>query len=813
MSDTATLAFEIGTEEIPAFDLKRATEQLAELVPAALDAVRIPHGEVAIYTSPRRLIAIVTDVAARTEALEEVFRGPAAKIAFDEAGNPTKAAIGFARGKGLDVDALERRDENGTEYVYAVRQVPSQDVAALLPEVLRGVINGISWPKSCRWGTTTEMFSRPVRWLVALLGNTVIPVEYAGLVADRETRGHRFLAPGPHTVASADNLVSVVEGAFVVPTQEAREAVIRKGVAAIEAATGFTADLPAKTLTEVINLSEYPTPMVGTFDEEFLKVPEEIIVDAMLMHQRYFPLYDADGKLTNKFIIVSNGDPAHEDTIVDGNERVVAARLYDAKFFYDEDLKLPLDAYVDRLDEVVFQEALGTMRDKTARVVKLSARITSAAGIEAAEMRDIARSAYLAKADLVTSAVIEFTSVQGIMGSYYATAAGEAPRVARAIAEHYRPRFSGDAIPADIVGQVVALSDKIDTICGLFAVGQAPTGSSDPFALRRAALGVLAILEETGLPISLVETIDGSLIIYREAGLQFDNAEVRREIIDFFITREKVALRDAGVKADTIDAVLACGIEEPIVLARRARALEAARTENPQVFDDLATAFARANNLREIGLGTGYKKAELTAVETALAEAVATAEGDVAAALADDRYADALVALAALRAPVDEFFDTTMVMDEDLEVRANRLKLLNRFVNVFAHVADFSQMAKKVMHNKTPAERAARVPTIHIISDSIGETAQVVARAAAAEFGVTIPHLEIFSKVRASRRCAATCSAMRVTTPRCSATIACSSCTRWSTPRSASPCRSFWPSIPTSWPSTCSPPPLPPSRR
>lgn len=509
MSDTATLAFEIGTEEIPAFDLKRATEQLAELVPAALDAVRIPHGEVAIYTSPRRLIAIVTDVAARTEALEEVFRGPAAKIAFDEAGNPTKAAIGFARGKGLDVDALERRDENGTEYVYAVRQVPSQDVAALLPEVLRGVIDGISWPKSCRWGTTTEMFSRPVRWLVALLGNTVIPVEYAGLVADRETRGHRFLAPGPHTVASADDLVSVVEGAYVVPTQEAREAVIRKGVAAIEVATGFTADLPAKTLTEVINLSEYPTPMVGTFDEEFLKVPEEIIVDAMLMHQRYFPLYDADGKLTNKFIIVSNGDPAHEDTIVDGNERVVAARLYDAKFFYDEDLKMPLDAYVDRLDEVVFQEALGTMRDKTARVVKLSARITSAAGIEAAEMRDIARSAYLAKADLVTSAVIEFTSVQGVMGSYYATAAGEAPRVARAIAEHYRPRFSGDAIPTDIIGQVVALSDKIDTICGLFAVGQAPTGSSDPFALRRAALGVLAILEETGLPISLVETIDG----------------------------------------------------------------------------------------------------------------------------------------------------------------------------------------------------------------------------------------------------------------------------------------------------------------
>ena len=693
MADIRTLAFEIGTEEIPAFDLKRATEQLAELVPASLDAVRIPHGEVAIYTSPRRLIAVVADVAVETEALEEVFRGPAAKIAFDEAGNPTKAAIGFARGKGLDVDALERRDENGTEYVYAVRSVAAQSVAALLPEVLRGIIDGISWPKSCRWGTTREMFSRPVRWLVALLGDEVIPVQYAGLVAGNTTRGHRFLAPGPHTVPCADELVSVVEGAYVVPTQAAREARIRAGVAAAEAATGYAAELPAKTLTEVINLSEYPTVMVGTFDEEFLKVPEEIIVDAMLMHQRYFPLYDG-GKLTNKFIIVSNGDPAHEATIVDGNERVVAARLYDAKFFYEEDLKQPLEAYVSRLDEVVFQETLGTMRDKTERVVKLSARLVAQAGLAPEEMHDIARAAYLAKADLVTGAVVEFTSVQGIMGSYYATASGEPERVARAIAEHYRPRFSGDAIPTDVVGQVVALADKLDTICGLFAVGASPTGSSDPFALRRAALGVLAILE-TGIGINLVEAIDGALIIYREAGLEFDNAVVRREIIDFFITREKVVLRDGGVKADTIDAVLACGIEEPMVLAARARALEAARTEQPDTFADLAIAFARANNLRDQKLGCGYKVADLSEVECALSEAIVVAEEAVATALREDRFADALEALAALRAPVDRFFETTMVMDEDAAVRETRLKLLNRFANVFAHVADFGQMAKK----------------------------------------------------------------------------------------------------------------------
>lgn len=693
MSDTATLAFEIGTEEIPAFDLKRATEQLAELVPAALDAVRIPHGEVAIYTSPRRLIAIVTDVAARTEALEEVFRGPAAKIAFDEAGNPTKAAIGFARGKGLDVDALERRDENGTEYVYAVRQVPSQDVAALLPEVLRGVIDGISWPKSCRWGTTTEMFSRPVRWLVALLGNTVIPVEYAGLVADRETRGHRFLAPGPHTVASADDLVSVVEGAYVVPTQEAREAVIRKGVAAIEAATGFTADLPAKTLTEVINLSEYPTPMVGTFDEEFLKVPEEIIVDAMLMHQRYFPLYDAAGKLTNKFIIVSNGNPECAATIIDGNERVVRARLDDAKFFYEEDLKHPLESYIEKLDKVVFQESLGTVRQKAERLEKLACALSADAQLSAADAADAKRAARLCKADLVTNAVIEFTSVQGVMGSYYAAASGETPQVAQAIGQHYQPRFAGDALPDTTVGKLVALADKLDTICGLFAVGQGPTGSSDPFALRRSAIGIVNMLE-TGLPISLAAAIDESLASFAAQGVAFDAAAVRAEVVDFFVTRTKVMLRDGGVNADTIDAVLAAGVEEPAVISQRAHALEDARANDAETFDNLATAYARANNLRKPELGEGVDDALLTEPERALAGAVATAEQAVAYALASDDFAAALSQLAALRAPIDGFFADVMVMDEDAALRDNRLRLLNRFVAVFANVADFGKMAK-----------------------------------------------------------------------------------------------------------------------
>lgn len=693
MSSLHTLAFEIGTEEIPAFDLHRATLQLEKLVPEALDAVRIPHGDVAVYTTPRRLIAIVADVADETEALEEVFRGPSAKIAFDADGTPTKAATGFARGKGVDVDALERREENGVEYVFATKSIAARDVAELLPGVLEGVITGISWPKSCRWGTTSEYFSRPVRWLVALLDERVIPVRFAGLTAGNLTRGHRFLAPGPHEVATAADLLGVVEAAHVVSSEQAREAVIREGVAQAEQRTGARAELPEKTLLEVVNLCEQPTVLVGTFDEEFLRVPEEIIVDAMLMHQRYFPLYDADGKLTNNFIVVSNGDPAHADTITGGNERVVRARLSDAKFFYEEDLKHPLETYVDRLDEVVFQETLGTMKEKADRIVALAKHLAADAQLSEADAADAERAAYLAKADLVTNAVVEFTSVQGVMGSYYAAACGESDQVARAIADHYRPRFSGDEPPASDVGRIVAMADKLDTVCGLFAVGQGPTGSSDPFALRRSAIGIVAMLE-AGLPVSLAAAIDAALGTYQDAGIDFDRDAIRAEVADFFVTRTKVMLRDGGCSHDTMDAVLATGVEEPAQIIARTYVLEAERLGAPEAFDDLATAYARANNLRDADLGVEVDEALLSDAERALLAATDEAAACVKEALAVDHFGAALAALAALRAPIDAFFEDVLIMDDDLALRENRLRLLNRFVAVFAHVADFGKMAK-----------------------------------------------------------------------------------------------------------------------
>lgn len=686
-----SLAFEIGTEEIPAFDLSNAVKQLHSLAPRLLDEAAIPHGETEVYSSPRRLIVVVKDIPEATEEKNEVFKGPSAKIAFDEQGNPTKAAQGFARGKGVDPADLVVEDG----YVYAHTHTPSVSVATLLSDVLDGIVRGISWPKSQRWGSESEYFSRPIRWFVALFGTEVIPFSFAGLTADRFTRGHRFLAPGPFEVASADDLVSVVRNGYVVPSEKEREEVIRAGVAKVEADTGFHAVLPPKTLVEVVNLAEYPTVLVGTFDKEFLQVPEEIIVDAMLMHQRYFPLYDSEGALTNRFIVVGNGDPACSETIIDGNERVVRARLYDAKFFYDEDLKRPLESYVDELSQVVFQEKLGTMLDKTNRIVGLAKHLSADGKLSETDAADAVRAAHLCKADLVTSAVIEFTSVQGVMGSYYAKACGETDQVAQAIEQHYRPRFAGDEVPQTQAGKVVALADKLDTICGLFSVGQGPSGSSDPFALRRSAIGIVAMLScDQPLEISLVSAIDASLDLFAQDGIEFDKQAVRDEVIEFFITRTRVMLRDSGKRIDAIDAVLAAGVQEPVELINRVEALETARTNEPETFENLATAYARANNLRDPKLGSEVDESLLTEVEHALSTAVVQAETRVSMALDNDNYAEALNELASLRKPIDLFFERVMIMDEDQALRENRLKLLNRFVNVFTNVADFSLLSK-----------------------------------------------------------------------------------------------------------------------
>lgn len=686
-----TLAFEIGSEEIPAFDLKNAIAQLRKMVPAAFTSAGIPFESVEIFDSPRRLIVLASGVSEEIPAQHEEFKGPKVSIAFDADGQPTKAAAGFARGKGVAVEDLVRREADGDECVFAVVDTPAKAVASILPEVLSSFISDLAWPRSCRWGSNRETYVRPVRYLLCLFGSEVLPVPFGPLTADRFTGGHRVLAPGMHEVADADSLLQVVRDACVVPSMAEREAVIRAGVEAIETQTGFTASLPEKTLTEVVNLSEYPTPMCANFDAEFLQVPEEIIVDTMLKDQRYFPLYDGE-KLMNKFILVSNGDPACAETIIDGNERVVRARLSDAKFFYEEDLKKPLEAYVADLDQVVFQESLGTVKAKAERLAQMAENLAAQAGLDQQDAADLKRACYLCKADLVTNAVIEFTAVQGVMGSYYAAASGETPQVAQAIGQHYHPRFAGDATPDTTVGKLTAFADKMDTLCGLFAADQAPSGSKDPFALRRSAIGMVRMLVD-GLPVSLEASIAASLATY--ADLDCDKAAVAAQVTEFFVTRTKVMLKDDGHAPDVIDAVLGCGVVEPKAIADRTVALTATRADMPEVIENLATAYARANNLRDAELGVSVNVGIMEPVETALLDAMDSVKSSTASYLEQADYQSAFKELSSLRQPIDDFFEQVMIMCEDEEVKENHLRLLNRFVALFEPIADFSKMVKK----------------------------------------------------------------------------------------------------------------------
>ena len=697
MADTKDFLLEIGTEEMPSAPLINASKQLPKLVVKMLDEAGLAHGEVRVVSSPRRLAAIVADVACATEAIHDVKRGPKAQIAFDADGNPTKAAEGFARKCGVDASALTRNvAEDGNEYVFAEKNVPSEPAMPILSALGHDVIAAIEWPnyRSQRWGSEHETFVRPVRWICALLGEEVVPVSYADVKSGNTTRGHRVLAPGEHVVADPSCYERVLEDSFVL-SSDRREAAIREGIAAIEAERpGSRVDTPARIFDEVVNLCEWPTVLVGKFDEEFLRVPQEIICESMLSNQRYFPIFDAEGKLTREFVIVSNADPKVSDTVVAGNERVVRPRLDDAKFFFDEDLKRPMEEFVQRLGIVTFQEKLGTTLQKVQRMEKLAAAVARGAGEDEQGVELAVRAAHLAKADLVSQAVVEFTNQQGVMGGYYAEAAGEAPEVCAAIREHYRPRFAGDELPSGVCGKCVAVADKLDTCCGIFAIDEPPTGSSDPYAVRRAAIGIIAMLRT--LPsVSLKGLIFESLAAYAEQGLEFDLEAVAQKVEQFFAGRLKSIAKDEGIRLDSIEAVSAVGVIDPAEFIARARALDSARAEQPELFEALAGAFTRAHNLADASLGCDVDTSILGDSELALLSACEEGEEKVASALAQKNFDAACSALAALKEPIDRFFDDVLVMDEHDDVRENRLRLLNRFASVFAGVADVSALSRK----------------------------------------------------------------------------------------------------------------------
>lgn len=696
MAGTRDFLFELGVEEMPSAPLNNAVKQLKTLISKGLDDAGLAHGDVRIISSPRRLAALVLDVAEATEEIHSVLRGPSAKIAFDAEGNPTKAAEGFARKNGMTAAELVRReDADGTEYVFAEQNTPSEPAVPILTRVCEDLIPAIQWPnyRSQRWGSEHATFVRPVRWICCLFGEEVVPVSFADVKSGSTTRGHRVLSPGEHVVSSAASYEQVLEAAHVL-SAERREEVIRAGIARVEDELGVRVDTPTKIFDEVVNLCEWPTVLVGHFDEEFLAVPSEIICESMLSNQRYFPTYDAEGKLTRAFVVVSNADPAVSETVVDGNERVVRARLYDAKFFYDEDLTIDLEEFRARLANVGFQKKLGTVLQKSDRMEDLALAIANEAHLGAHAASDAQRAAHLAKADLVSSAVVEFTSQQGVMGGYYATAAGEEPAVAAAIRDHYRPRFAGDELPEGIAGCVVAVADKLDTIAGMFAIGEPPTGSKDPFALRRSAIGVLNILRDR-LGCGYEAIVEAALDGYLEQGLAFDKDEVEASVCAFIKGRMEQMVRDEKVSADTVAAVSAGSVTVPAQYFQLAHALEDARANDREAFDNLATAYARAAHLADAVLGSEVDSALMGDAERVLLEATDAAQANVDVARSAKDFTAVIAALAALREPIDAFFDEVMVMDEDEALRANRLRLLNRFESVFAGIANIGEMARK----------------------------------------------------------------------------------------------------------------------
>jgi len=684
------LVYEIGTEELPSSAVYSAIAQLQVSVPKALDDARLGYEEIRVVASPRRLAVLVSNLADKQTDATTTYKGPASQAAFDAEGKATPAALGFARGKGVDVGSLAVVEDDNGSYVYATVETIGADAAAVLPGLLARLTENLEWAKAQRWGSGTARFPRPVRWLLALHGTSVVSVEFAGLTADRVTYGHRFLAPGPVSVPAAYEYPTLLEHARVAVDQDVRAHMLREGIETVARQYGGVAVVPEKTFSEVVNLVEWPTVAVGTFDESFLEVPREMLENAMGSHQRYFPLEREDGSLDNRFIVAHNGDAARTEQIIRGHERVIRARLADAAFFYREDLAVTLEEWLPKLESVVFQEKLGTAAEKVARVERLAERLCVLLDAPADEAAFASRAAHLAKADLVTNAVIEFTDLQGVMGSYYARAAGEEPQVAAAIQEHYRPRFAGDALPSTLAGRIVSIADKADTICGIFAVGMAPKGSADPFALRRAAIGIVQMALD-GTPITLDAVIEQALEPLA-VKVPFDVETTGAAIKSFFIGRLEGILRDRAHAYDTVAAVLARAADDPADALARCEALTNFRASSGDM-EDLSVAFTRARNLGKPELGVAADRSLMGSEEAALAEALDEAESAVSSLMDQHAYSAVLEAYAGLRAPIDEFFEKVLVMDPDEAVRTNRLRLLNRFVAVFERFCDFGLLA------------------------------------------------------------------------------------------------------------------------
>lgn len=680
-----TLLLEIGTEEVPAHVMPGILSQLKENAAKTFEELRIEYKNIKTLGTPRRSALLVEGLAEQQADLSKENRGPAVNIAFDADGNPTKAAQGFARGQGVKPEELVTKDG----YVYAMVHEKGGQTAELLGETLKGLVDGLNFPNNMHWADLDYKFIRPLRWLVALYGQDVIDFEVANVKSGRTSRGHRFLSEGDFEIANAEDYVEACRKASIIVDQNERCEMIRQQIAEVAAANGGQAEVNEDLLEEVLYLVEYPTALCGKFDEKYLALPAEAVITPMRDHQRYFPVLK-DGQLLPLFITIRNGGKEHLETVQHGNERVLRARLEDAQFFFDEDRKKTLEQHGEKLKTVVFQDGLGTIYDKALRLEVLAGYIADAIGADEQDKKDAVRAAKLAKADLVTGMVTEFTELQGVMGREYALLDGETKAVAQAIDEHYMPRFAGDSQPASVAGRIVSLADKIDTIVGTFSRGLIPTGSQDPFALRRQALGIVNMLKEAQYHISLSQLVAKAMELLKiaDAGQQ---AKLQNDVADFMKLRLKNVLADAGIRYDVVDAVFVT-VDDIYGVFLRAQAVNEAVKQD---MEKTIQAFVRTGNIaRKAEDVQAAVEADILAeqVEKDLYKAYEVAASKVEKEIVAQDYAGAIATLSQLAAPIDAFFDGVMVMDKDEKIKNNRLGLLKLVDNLICQVADFSKI-------------------------------------------------------------------------------------------------------------------------
>lgn len=686
------LLLEIGAEEMPSSAVYIGIEKLRTNAEQKFKENRLEYKKVQSFGTPRRLVLWVEALAYKQDETSREVKGPPKEVAYTSGGEPTAQAIGFAHAQKIKVDELVVRNTNKGEYVFAVKKEKGMSTNTLLPKLLLELVSSFNFPKSMWWEESNFYFVRPIRWILSLYGANVIDFSIAGVKSGNITWGHRILHNKPLSVTSPKNYFEVIKRGSVIVDHKKREELILRGVAGKAKETKGKPVIDELTLKEVVNLVEYPRVIWGTFSSSFLALPEEVLITAIESHQRYFPVKGSKNSLLPAFFVVHNGDKKSEKIIQKGHERVLKTRLADAEFFFKEDQNKPLARFVDKLEGVIFREQLGTLYDKTKRNKAIAKKIAQDLGVSEAVKKGVERAATLAKADLVTQIVTEFPDLQGVMGKVYASLSNESKAVADAIYEHYLPRYSGDTLPKTEAGQILSIADKIDSIVGCFLIGLIPTGSEDPYSLRRQAQGIINIILTAQFKLSLEPLLNLALRKYgRIKARKYTSKEVQQQVIDFLKSRLRAQLLNNGLGYDICDAVLEKPIDDILDLKNRAQAISSYR--NQKEMDDLLTTFTRCKNLGEPKVGTKVKDSLLKEKEEQkLSREIDRAKEQVRRSLAKEDYDQAIKVLASLRTHVDRFFDKVLVMDEDKNVRNNRLAMLNQAVELFLEVADFSKI-------------------------------------------------------------------------------------------------------------------------